>query len=402
MGTDIGVEDESDTVQMLVRWCREMRAEQPVHFDESAGVWHVFRYDDVKLALSRPESFSSEFPPELKPSWPGADVLDAGNFAIMDPPRHGVLRSLVSRAFTPAAVAAMEPLVRSVATSALDAADRLGGVVDFVRDVALPVPANVIADVLGFGTHDHALLTRWMNANLAHEVRGVHDTGVETLGYQQAVLEMSDYLLRQLRRRPPGGRDDLLGALSRAEVDEHRLTEREIVSTGLLLAGGGFVTTMSLLSSLVLCGATHPGLWSRLRADRALVPGALEEVLRVRPPFSRVARRTTADVELGGVPIPANSVVVPWITSANRDDAYFLDPDRVVVERRPNPHLSFGRGVHFCLGATLARLEGVVVANLLLDRYVSIEIGDDALANFDPAAGVLALSALPVHLRPDS
>lgn len=390
----------TDAVEMLFEWNRLMRGEDPVSFDENAGVWHVFRYSDVKAALGRPGEFSSEFPAQFTPSWEGGEILGVGNFALKDPPRHTALRNLVAKAFTPASVAAMEPTVLSVATAVLDAADRAGGVVDFVRDVAFTIPLTVIAEMIGFGTGDRDLFARWMETNLAHEVRDAGNAGLDSETYQAMVCEIGDFLLDRIRERREKPRQDLLSRLLIAEVDGERLTDHEIASTALLLSGGGYVTTMSMLSSLVLIGARHPESWARLRADRSLIPSALDEVVRVRPPFSRVVRWVPADADIGGRRIPAGSVVVLWITSANRDEEQFVDPDTVDFGRRPNPHLGFGRGIHFCLGAPLARLEGRVVAELMLDRYESVELaGPEPPPTFDPAGGILALSALPVRLN---
>lgn len=212
--------------------------------------------------------------------------------------------------------------------------------------------------------------------------------------------EMNAYFLDYIRSRRADPSDDLTSKLARAEVDGEHLTDEEIVGFVGLLLLAGHITTTATLGNTVITFQEHPAAVAEIRADPTLLPAAIEEVLRVRTPFPRLGRLTTVDTEVGGVRIPAGQIVIPWLTAANRDERVFADPDRFDIHRKPNPHLTFGHGIHFCLGAPLARLEASVALRLMLRRYRDIEVpGDERVEHRSPWT-MVAVTRLPLVVRP--
>ncbi len=239
---------------------------------------------------------------------------------------------------------------------------RTQGRMDVVSDIAFPLPAKVIAEMLGVPGEDWDIFQRWARVDSLTpaspgqegEGRGIRE---EMHGYFSQLLEE--------RRRVP--REDLITALSRAEIDGETLSEHELVSFCMLLLAAGQETTKNLIANFTLCLTDRPDLQEQLLQEPAAIPSTIEEVLRYWPPVWFVMRQTKTDVELADTPIPANQMVLAWMASANRDPAQFPDPDRFDIRREPNRHLTFGHGVHFCVGAPLARLEAKVALPMLLE-----------------------------------
>lgn len=305
-----------------------------------------------------------------------------------DPPRHTKLRGLVSKAFTPRSVAALEPRIRALSTKLLDrVAGR--GEMDLVADFAAPLPMLVIAEMLGIPAADQPLFHQWADAILAmsYTVGGPPDLArAATEGFAAATAEMGGYLADLLAVRRAAPRDDLLTRLAEAEVDGGRLTHEEILGFFQLLLLAGSETTTNLIDNAVLCFIDHPDQLARLRATPDLLPSAVEEVLRYRSPLQWMYRIARRDVELHGAAVPAGSMVLAVIGAANRDPAAFPDAGRFDVARDPNPHLAFGHGPHFCLGAPLARLEARIALADLLGRTGEIERA--AASAWDPRPGL--------------
>ncbi|MGW5642111.1 cytochrome P450 [Saccharopolyspora sp. NPDC003752] len=375
-------------------WLRGVRPEQPVEHDSAAGIWNVYGYPEILQALSDPATFSSDTR-RLVPELAGNDE---GNLVQMDPPEHHKLRKLVSHAFTPKVVADLEPRIAALTNELLDAvSDRT----ELVRDLAYPLPVTVIAELLGVPSSDRGLFKKWVDAMLASSNKfSLKERSKEQEEYMARAMEqveqLSEYLLGHVQERRRAPREDLLGKLVAAEVDGVQLTDTEVVNFGLVLLIAGHITTTMLLGNTVLCLDAHPDQLAAVRADRSLVPSAIEESLRYFSPFAAVSRATNREVELGGTVIPADQLLLLWIAAANRDPRQFTDPDAFDVRRDPNPQIGFGRGIHFCLGAPLARLEGRVALNIMLDRFPNLRTDPAEGPEFLPSPNMTGVSKLPL------
>ncbi len=379
------IEDGGDK---LLAWLREMRDEQPVWRDEH-GIWHVFRYADVEEILSDFALFSSDTSRLL----PAAQTLAEGSLISMDPPQHRKLRRLISHAFTPKVVAGLAPRIGEVTNQLLDAT---GGAQewDIVDELAYPLPVIVIAELLGLPTSDRALFRAWADQLFEMDFEDPNDPDLMPK-VEAAMADMRAYLLEACLDRRAHPREDLISKLATAEVDGERLTDNEVVGFSTLLLIAGHITTTALLGNTVLCLDEQPAALADLRADRSLVPGALEEVLRYRSPFPQLGRVTMREAELSGTVVPPDVFVAPWILSANRDERAFADPDRFDIHREHNHQVAFGKGIHFCLGAPLARLEAKIALNILLDRYAEIHLQPGAHLDFY-RNGVFASRSVPI------
>ncbi|MEU6714570.1 cytochrome P450 [Nonomuraea sp. NPDC046802] len=380
-------------------WLHGPRSGQPVEFDASAGIWNVYGYPELHEVLMDPATFSSDtmrvIPKEMLPK-EGFSL--EGFITQIDPPEHGKLRKLVSSAFTRKVVADLEPRIAALTHELLDEA-RDRGRFELVTDLAYPLPVIVIAELLGVPSSDRALFKKWADALFQRDAKpSLAKRREEDL---EAVMkpwrEMSGYLADHAAERKLRPRADLLTRLVEAEVDGERLPDDQVVNFAIILLLAGHITTTMLLGNTVLCLDAFPDQQDKARADRSTIPDVIEESLRFLTPFAAVGRATTREVELGGVTIPADQVVMGWLAVANRDPRQFPNPDVFDPGRDPNPHVGFGRGIHFCLGAPLARLEGRVALNILLDRFNPLRTDPDDPAELMPTptmTGVRRLALL--------
>lgn len=375
-------------------WCARMRALEPVWFDESTGFWHVFTYADAARVLGDPATFSSD----QRRVFPDAAEFAEGDLTSMAPPRHDQLRTLAAKAFTPKVVAELEPRISSLTDEFLSTVDPTQW--DLVSDLAYPLPVMVIAELLGLPPSDRGQIRAWVEPVLEQQsgdpVVGEELFGDRTAAVDEPMRALRDYLRDQVRQRRRAPREDLLTALVRAEVGGIRLGDDELVNFANLLLLAGHITTTLLLGNAVLC-LQQPRLADQLRAEPDRIPRALEEVLRTRSPFTQMTRVATEDVQLGGHKIAANRPISVWLASANRDERQFRDAAGFDPDRSPNQHLAFGRGIHFCLGAPLARLEGRVALDALLQRFTTIStIADDPPVHYTNTA-LTGPRRLPLH-----
>jgi cytochrome P450 len=370
-----------------------MRSTSPVLRMPGADVWMIFDHEGVARALRDHETWSSQAAP------PGGKPFDWLIFS--DPPRHTKLRALVTRAFTPRVVAGLEPRIRDLSRGLLDRAIEWGEM-DLCADYSVPLPLMVIAEMLGIPADDRPRFRRWCDAiiGLADTVGGGDEAVRAGAAFRAASEEMRPYLAELLSERRAVPRDDLLTRLVEAEVDGDRLTGDDILGFFQLLLLAGSETTTNLIGNAVLCLLEHPEVLARLRGSPELWPSAIEEVLRYRSPIQAVFRSTRRDVELSGQVIPADKLVLAVVGSANRDPLAFPDPDRFDITRDPNPHLAFGHGIHFCIGAPLSRLEARIALPDLFSRLSGLALAEDAPWEPRKAFNVHGPARLPVRFVP--
>ncbi|MBB3084399.1 cytochrome P450 [Geodermatophilus sabuli] len=387
------------TFDEFLAWLEAGRAHGQVHFDDTQQCWQVLGHPEAVEVLSDPTAFSSDLT-ALQPEQDDLALFQRGNIVRMDPPQHRKLRTLVSQAFTPRVVADLEPRIAELTDELLD---QTGERFDLIDALAYPLPVIVIAELLGIPVSDRGLFRTWADALLGQDVdpdRTVREASDQAMAAVAPTMrEMNAYFLDHIRSRRATPGHDLTSKLVQAEVDGNRLADEEIIGFVGLLLIAGHITTTATLGNSVVSFQDNPDAVTEVRADPTLLPAAIEEVLRVRTPFPRLGRITTAETEVAGVRIPAGQVVLPWLTAANRDERVFPEPHRFDIHRRPNPHLTFGHGIHFCLGAPLARLEARVALRLLLERYRDIEVaGGEPVEHRNPWT-MVAVSRLPLEVR---
>lgn len=342
---------------------RSMRVERPVFRDEQFHAWHVYRYPDVERVLTDHDTFRSNLADRDRDRGSCRRAADPGQDTMLraDPPRHRQLRGLVSMAFTPQVVDRMAPRIRAITDTVLDRALHRG-TFDVIADLAYPLPVIVISELLGIPAERRGDFKRWSDAVLS----GGCDSPDPHAGGD--VAGMYAYLAEVLEARRCEPRDDLISGLLAAEVDGRRLSCGELLNFCGMMLVAGHETTTNLIGNTVLCLDAQPELPDRLREQPTLLPGVLEEVLRYLSPVQIVVRYAAADTTIGHQPVRAGELVFPVIGSANRDEAQFDDPDRFDPDRSPNRHLALGHGIHFCLGASLARLEARTALTAMLER----------------------------------
>jgi cytochrome P450 len=351
---------------------RQLRDHAPVYWSPQASTWVLSRYDDVAAALIDPATYSSAS--GIFPTPPGVDMtqLFLPMLIMSDPPRHTQLRHLVSKAFTPRRIAGVEARIQTLVNNLLDQVSG-AGTWDFVSGFAGPLPAIVIADMLGVPREDRDRFRTWSTTLIqSNPIRGEFGPGLDAAA---ALYEYFSTFLAERRAHP---RDDLMTALVRAEVDGEHLSEEELLGFCLLLLIAGHETTTNLLSNSAVVLAQHPESRRQLADNPALVPAAVEELLRYDSPVQGLGRTLTRQVDLHGQPMKAGDTVLLLFGSANRDDHAFPDADRFDINRRPERQVAFGRGIHFCLGASLARLEARIALQALLARHRDWDVDLDS------------------------
>ncbi len=376
----------------------EMRRNAPVCQVDPGGMWAVTRLDDVLHVLKNPELFSSRgFGIATNPPWLGGNPF-SDSMITMDPPQHGRLRGLISRGLGPSAIARMEPRVKAFAREAV-AALPLGQPLDIMPPYALRIPANVIGDLMGLSPSLHTRLKQWADLITGGVTTVRPDDEARKQLARNAVADLRHYFGEVLdeRRRAPA--EDLVTELLGAEVDGEALTQDELIAFMALLLVGGIETVVHLLAASLLVLLDRPELWARLRADRSLIPAFIDEVLRYEPPVHAAPRTTTQEVELGGVKLPKGAPVLVMLGSATRDEAHFPDGDRFDIERTGPKNLPFGHGVHFCLGAPLARIEGRIGLEALFDRVGAISRAPEPMT-WHRTLVVRGPGTLPLVLHP--
>lgn len=374
--TDRVVLFDADSMQDPYPLFERLRAEAPVHRAVTAlgmNVWIVTRYEEARAALSDPRLSKDAETGQALFAKHATDPTARREFAdglmkhmlVADPPNHTRLRKLVGRAFTARRVEALRPRIEQIADELLDgmaAAEQT----DLIENFAFQLPITVICELLGVPVEDRSDFRGWSNTLLSN-------AGGDVIA--QSGVAMVQYLNKLIASKRAEPADDMLTALVEASADEDRLSEAELISMIFLLLVAGHETTVNLIGNGVLALLRNPEQLAALRADDSLLPGAIEEFLRYDGPVKMATFRHTAEpVRIGEVDIPADELVLVSLAAADRDGSKFPDPDRFDITRATNGHLAFGHGIHFCVGAPLARMEGEIAIRKLLARYPNLRL----------------------------
>jgi len=349
---------------------RELRATAPVCWNDVTKFWALLKYEDIRFVSSSPALFTSTkgitIPDLAMPS-----PVQEGSLIFSDPPRHRQLRKLINSGFTRRRVAVLEPKIREIVRGILDGIEP-GSVHEFAEEIAAPLPTRMIAELIGAPPDDWEQFRAWSDA-----ATGTADPEIE-LDWFVAMGQLFEYFQKLIAARRAEPRNDLLSVLAEAEIDEHRLTDEDLLNFAFLLLVAGNETTRNLIALGTLALISHPGQRRLLVENPALIPSAVEEMLRWNSPVVHMARTAVADVEIRGQRIAEGDVVVMLYGSANRDeDVFGSDSEEFKVTRHPNPHIAFGCGEHSCVGAQLARLEATVMFEELLGRFPKLELVGD-------------------------
>lgn len=373
---------------------RSLREQSPIHYVSipaggSSGLttplwsWGLLRYEHVYNALRDHETFSSENP--LAGQFGPKIVLIQD-----DPPRHTRFRRLVNKAFTLKRVEALEPWITSIANALLD--EMSEGTTDVVEGYTIPLPVKVIARLLGIPGEEYVTFKRWSDAFLS-------TVAVEAPERMKNIQEMVTYFGQMATARRAQGAEDLISALVEAEIEGESLQDWEILGFCILLLIAGNETTTNLLGNMLNLLTDRPDLWKQLREDRSLVEPVIEETLRYESPVQRLFRTATQDVEVGKSKISKGERVTIFYGAANRDPQEFPDPDEFRLDRDLRNHVAFGMGIHYCLGAPLARAEARISLNAFLDRFPALERGESPAVRQTASPIVFGFSQLPLALK---
>jgi pimeloyl-[acyl-carrier protein] synthase len=371
-----------------------LRAEDPVHHSP-LGFWVLTRYEDVVAALRDPR-LAKEAIASFVAARFGAPVPAMGlSMLDRDPPDHTRLRGLVSKAFTPRVVEGLRPRIQEIVDGLLDGVKARGSM-DLIEEFAYPIPVAVICEMLGVPIEDHERFRGW-SLDIA---RGLDllwlgpdsDVGRRSVAARHA---LGDYFRGLIAQRRAAPRSDLLSGLIAAEEAGDKLNENELLATCILLLIAGHETTVNLIGNGMLALLRHRDQLERLQREPGLIASAVEELLRFDGPVQRTARIPSEDVTFGGHTIAKGEMVMPFIGAADRDPTQFPEPDRLDIGRTDNRHIAFGWGIHFCLGAPLARIEGQIAINTLLRRLPKVSLAT-TLPEYRQSLTLRGLKALPV------
>jgi cytochrome P450 len=367
-----------------------MRRFNPVVYDERKNVWGVFRYTDVHAILADYTTFSSApqklDSPSLSSSEANKNTTAAAfqrpSLLQSDPPYHRILRGVIASAFTPMIIAKLEPHIENVANETLNQVIEKGRM-DLIDDLAYPLPVTIIAELLGVPIEDRNLFRGWADRIVSSTGGGddMSDDHGTAKNIAQIVDEMDSYFSTIVEERIRSPREDLITNLIKAQANGRHLSKDEILTFCRLLLLAGHVTTVNLIGNTILSLLQNPDEFKLLQDDYNLIGSTLEETLRYRSPVQAVARIVTKETNLGGQKIQSGQRIIAWLGSANHDESIFADPERFDITRSNSAthhgHVGFGHGIHFCLGAPLARLEGQVVLKVILQRLQDLTLDTD-------------------------
>jgi cytochrome P450 len=382
---------------------RLYREEEPVHFSQTLDAWVLTRYRDVEAVLNdgrfsanrrlaRNRFAQMMVQQEMQRMGPVGQVV---TMLGADPPDHTRLRRLVSKAFTARAVESLRPRIQSLVDGLLDTAEQKGDF-DLIADLAFPLPVIVIAEMLGVPPEDRDTFKRWSD-DVAASLGLLTPPDVAERA-RRSIIEMTEYFSQAVAERRRRPREDLISGLVAAEEQGQALSEQEVLATLVLLLVAGNETTTNLIGNGMLALFRHPDQWERLCRQPELVRTAVEELLRYESPAQATSRVALEEIEIDGHRIEPYQLVFCILGSANRDPEIFAEPDRLDIAREPNPHLAFGDGIHFCLGAPLARAEAQAAFSALARRFPHIRPREGA-PEWAPNYILRGLKRLPVSVR---
>jgi len=382
---------------------RRLQDEDPVHWSPRLSGWILTRYEDVRraaitsdMSADRLRPFFAQLPDEQRSRL--ADLIRYLTpwAPFRDPPYHTRIRSMMNKAFMPRVTEArLTPSIAAIVGDLLDAMERQAAP-DLIRDFAYALPATVIMDLLGVPRMDLQLVKHWSD-EMALFIGSAQDVPEKYARAQEGTRLMGDYFRELIADRRKSRRDDLITDLIEVRDDTGGLDDDEVVAACILMLFAGHETTTNLIGNGMLAFLRHPEALARLRDEPALAPTAVEECLRYDGPIGALVRVVAVEHEVHGRTLRKGDRVFPMINAANRDGRAFPDPDRFDIARRPNPHVTFGFGPHFCLGAPLARLEGKLALGEIARRYPGLALADESLAWTD-SLSLRGLSKLPVRL----
>ncbi len=381
-----------------------LRSEEPIHWS-IFGEWVLTRYVDVKSVLRDPLFCAEKIPMRIKEkghylqqkqkSLNAIAQVSSKFFFFLDPPDHTRLRGLVCKAFSTRVVECMRPQIQEIVDELIDGfQDR--GVMDIISDLACPLPVIVIAKMLGVPAEAHSKLHKWSN-----DMSRILDPLLSLETYEhlnQVAVEFTEYFRDLIAERQKSPKEDLISALVAARERGDRLSEEELLSICMLLFVTGEETTVNTIGNGILALLCHPDQMEKLKREPAIIQSAIEELLRYDSPVQLTSRIATENVEISGKLIRAGDKVVACLGAANRDPSQFPDPDRLDLTRGENSHLAFSDGIHYCLGAVLARVQGQIAINTLVQRLPDLKLYTDTL-EWRENIVVRGLKALPVTFK---
>lgn len=392
--------------QDLYEVYRTLRAEHPVQWSEVWNCWLVLGYRDVQAALRDPrfssskmQTFSGALPENVRRQVQPLITILSGFLGLSDPPDHTRLRRLINKAFTPRVVEGMQARIQGIVDDLLDRVAQ-SDTPDIVTKFAYPLPATVITEMLGLPSKDVQRFKTWSD-DIVGFIGAGRATPERAERGQESMMALADYyrpIIEERRRQP---QDDLLSAMTSAQDRGDRLTDIELLATSITLLAGRHETTAGLIGNGLLALAQHPNETRRLRQEPALLTGAIKELLRYDSPVQRAERVAVQDVEVSGKWIKRGDRVFLVIGSANRDPEQFEHPDTLDLARRDNKHVAFGQGIHFCIGAPLAQLEGAIAIQSFLDRFENFQLTNSTL-DWQESVAIRSLKSLTLHVERNS
>ena len=392
----------------------DMRHNNPVAYDNRNNIWGVFRYYDVQFILGDYTHFSSNPPPPKSDNLPNQGKEQKMPFTRpsllkSDPPYHRMLRAVIASAFTPMAISKLEPRIESITHELVNQVTQKGNM-DLINDLAYPLPVTVIAELLGVPVQDRNIFRGWADklvSSAGSQLNEEQHASAKNLFQMQT--EMDDYFNAIIDKRTIAPQSDLISGLIKAEADGHRLSREEILAFCTLLLLAGHVTTVNLIGNTVLSLLQNPQEFRKLKEEdnlstSPLIPSTIEETLRYRSPVQAVFRTTKEQVTIGeSQKIPPGQGIVVWLGSANHDESVFPDPEKFDISRIPHghSHVGFGQGIHFCLGAPLARLECRVTLKIILERLRDLELDSSKTETIKalPSLFFHGVSQLPLRFK---